>query len=100
MAAIRTTAERAVRARRLANRTDRGDDSAQSESRLRFHLFEKHRFSDPDLGVRRRYEDATRYAVRYLMHLEGLPPRNRLRSLRRFSRMTQRRKLRAIATAA
>ncbi len=67
---------------------------------IRFHLFEKHRFSDPDRSIRCRYEDAARYAVRYLKHLEGLEPRHRLRSLRRFSRMNQRRKLRAIAAAA
>jgi len=63
---------------------------------VRFHLFEKQRFSDPDPSLRRRYEDATRYAVRYLRHLDGLAPHQRLRSLRQFSRMSAQAKLRAI----
>jgi hypothetical protein len=67
---------------------------------VRFHLFEKRRFSDPDPAIRRRYEDATRYAVRYLRHLDALAPRRRLRSLRQFSRMSAQAKLRAIERVA
>jgi hypothetical protein len=63
---------------------------------VRFHLFEKHRFSDRDRKVRQRYEDAARFAVRYLRHLDGLTPRLRLRDLRRFSRMSHGAKLRMI----
>ena len=66
----------------------------------RYHLFEKHRFSDPDLAVRQRYEDATRYAVRYLHHLDALPPHRRVRALRRFTRMSQSQKLSTIRHAA
>jgi hypothetical protein len=63
---------------------------------VRFHLFEKRRFCDPDRQVRRRYQDASRYAVRYLRHLDRLTPRRRLRSLRRFSRLSGQAKLRTI----
>ncbi len=63
---------------------------------IRFHLFEKQEFSDPDPALRQRYTDATRYAVRYLRYLDGLAPRRRLRSLRRFSRMSAQAKLRTI----
>ena len=67
---------------------------------VRFHLFEKRHFSDPDPAIRRRYQDATRYAVRYLRHLDGLAPHRRLRSLRQFSRMSAQAKLRAIERVA
>jgi hypothetical protein len=67
---------------------------------VRHHLFEKRHFIDPDPRVRRRYRDATRFAVRYLRHLDRLAPHRRVRSLRRFTRMSHHEKLRAIEGAA
>jgi len=67
---------------------------------VRYHLFRKPRFSDPDSSVRDRYRDAARYAVRYLERLDRLPRRRRVRDLRRFSRMSHQQKLRLIERAA
>ena len=60
---------------------------------VRYHLFQKPRYADPDPAVRRRYREATRLAVRYLERLEGLPAAERLTDLRRFSRMSHHQKL-------
>jgi hypothetical protein len=55
---------------------------------IRFHLFEKGIFSDPDPEVRSRYRDASRFAVRYVDRLDRLSPPNRVRELKRFHRMS------------
>jgi hypothetical protein len=53
---------------------------------LVYHLFEKSRFSDGDPAVRLRYEDAARWAVRFLKALPALAVGSRLHSLRHFHR--------------
>lgn len=53
---------------------------------LRHHLFLKHRFCDERLAVRRRYEDAARWAVRFLDRVARIRPERRLRVLREFHR--------------
>lgn len=61
----------------------------ESERRwVRYHLFDKKRFTDADSRVRRRYRDARRFAVRLLDRLERLPPRSRIRELRRWNAQT------------
>lgn len=60
-----------------------GEDSAW----IRFHLFEKVEFCDPDPEIRQRYRTASRLAARYLDWLEKLAPLRRLCDLRRFHRM-------------
>ena len=52
---------------------------------MRYHLFGKKRFSDPDPRVRRRYKDARRFALRLLGRLEELPAHGRIRELRRWN---------------
>lgn len=52
---------------------------------VRFHLFHKKRFRDGDPAVRRRYRDARRFALRFLERLDGLPARQRIAELRRWS---------------
>ena len=53
---------------------------------LRHHLFDKHRFTDPHAGVRRRYEEAGRWAVRFLDQLATVGLEQRLGLLREFHR--------------
>jgi hypothetical protein len=60
---------------------------AEAVAWVRYHLFGKPRWADPDPAVRRRYEDAARFAWRYL----------RLGDLRRFSRMSHQQKLALVA---
>ena len=53
---------------------------------LRHHLFLKHRFCDERLSVRRRYEDAARWAVRFLDRIARVRRERRLGVLREFHR--------------
>jgi hypothetical protein len=63
---------------------------------LRFHLFEKLRYSDDDPAVRRRYRDAARWCVRFLERLAGREPAERIEALRRFHDASAGDKLRLI----
>jgi len=58
--------------------------SEARKSWLRYHLFEKVRFCDDDPEVRRRYELASRWAVRFLKSLPPMRPAGRVRTLRVF----------------
>ena len=51
---------------------------------LRYHLFEKIRFCDENLEVRRRYEQALRWAVHFVNSLPAMPRSDRVRTLRLF----------------
>jgi hypothetical protein len=51
---------------------------------LRWHLFHKADWSHHEPEVRGRYRDAARWGLRFLERLEGHPPADRIRSLRRF----------------
>ena len=66
---------------------------AEAVAWVRYHLFHKPRYADPDPTVRRRYEEAARFAVRYLRRLDRLPAARRIADLRRFSRMSHHQKL-------
>lgn len=73
-----------VLARFLAGRRQRLD--ARRRTWLRWHLFLKHRFTDPDAGVRARYRDAARHAMRFLDGLGRRAAVERIPLLRRFHR--------------
>jgi hypothetical protein len=53
---------------------------------LRSHLFHARQYSDADPAIRQRYDEAARYALRFLRSLERLPRSRRLPALRRFHR--------------
>lgn len=53
---------------------------------LRHRLFHGRSYSDADPGVRARYEESSRLALRFLGTLAGLPARERIERLRRFHR--------------
>jgi hypothetical protein len=55
---------------------------------IRFHLFDKAVYSDPDPEIRARYQEASRFAARYVRRLEALPVSRLSRELKRFHRMT------------
>jgi hypothetical protein len=63
---------------------------------VRYHLFNKKRYTDPDPRLRRRYRDARRFAVRLLDRLESLPARARVRELRRWNSLTSQTKVREL----
>lgn len=68
----------------LAGGSRRGLDAKRGHW-LRYHLFYKKRWSDPDPGVRARYEDASRWALRFLAGLDRLGANvERIATLRRF----------------
>ena len=71
-----------VLARFLAGRSGR----LAEEQRLwaRHHLFDKIVFNDEDPKVRRRYQDAARFAVKFIDSVRALSPGRRIRILRRF----------------
>ncbi|HKY31787.1 MAG TPA: hypothetical protein VJV23_04565 [Candidatus Polarisedimenticolia bacterium] len=54
---------------------------------IRFHLFDKAEYADPDPDVRARYREASRLAARYLRAIEKMEPAGRVTELRRFHRM-------------
>jgi len=53
---------------------------------LRKHLFHGRNYCDDDPGTRGRYDEASRFALRFLRSLETLPVTRRLEALRRFHR--------------
>jgi len=61
--------------------------SAPDSAWIRFHLFDKAEFTEPDPAVRARYRDANRLAARYVRAVDAMPPREALTALRRFHRM-------------
>jgi hypothetical protein len=73
-----------VLARFLAGRRPRLD--AGRKLWLRHHLFHKRSFCDGDARVRERYDEATRFALRFLRRLERVPAPRRVATLRRFHR--------------
>ncbi|MCZ6747526.1 MAG: hypothetical protein O7C74_09950 [Acidobacteria bacterium] len=64
---------------------------------VRYHLFGKKRFNDPDPAVRRRYSDARRFALRLMERLEGLSAHRRIRELRRWNNLPAQVKMRELA---
>lgn len=67
---------------------------------IRYHLFEKGEFADPDAEVRDRYREAARLAARYVSALDSLHAARRLPELRRFHRMPPQAKIAHINAAA
>ena len=53
---------------------------------LRDRLFHGRAYSDRDHAVRARYDDASRFALRFLLVLARLPAPARVEALRRFHR--------------
>jgi len=53
---------------------------------LRHHLFHKRDYAEGEGGAKARYDDASRFALRFLIGIETEPPARRLDSLRRFHR--------------
>lgn len=53
---------------------------------LRYHLFEKAEFVEPDAEIRSRYVEARRYAARFLDRLDTMPTPDRIGALRGFHR--------------
>lgn len=51
---------------------------------LRWHLFHKPEWDDPEPAVRERYRDAARFGLRFLERLDGRSAPARVRALRRF----------------
>lgn len=70
--------------------------SAADEAWIRWHLFEKAEYSDPDPAVRGRYRDAARLAARYVRWLARRPAAARVGDLRRFHRMPPQSKIACI----
>lgn len=73
-----------VLSRFLARRGRRLDKNRRAW--LRYHLFDARTYCDEDPGVRDRYNEASRLALRFLRSLELRPPGKRLETLRRFHR--------------
>jgi hypothetical protein len=61
---------------------------AADKAWIRFHLFEKGNYVDPDPAVRQRYRDAARLAALYASALDAMPRAERLSELRRFHRLS------------
>ena len=55
---------------------------------IRHHLFYKRQFDVEDTTERKRYEDAGKFGMMYTEQIDRLSHEERLRDLRRFSRMT------------
>jgi hypothetical protein len=64
---------------------------------LRYHLFEKPCYCREEEGVRDRYEEARRFALRLLDRLEGMTAPGRIRELRRWNALPAPVKLRELA---
>ncbi len=63
---------------------------------IRYHLFYKRKYDIEDTAERKRYEDAGKFGMMYIKHIDLLPQEDRLRDLRQFSRMTCPSKIRHI----
>lgn len=85
--------------RRFVPAVDRGARDARGPW-LRYHLFHKLEWSDPDPAVRARYRDAARWALRFLEAWERCRPERRLDLLRRFHATSAEGKLRLIRSLA
>jgi len=70
---------------RFLSRRGRRLDPAR-KAWLRHHLFHARRYNDADAGIRGRYEEASRLALRFLATLTEIPFRERIERLRRFHR--------------
>ena len=66
---------------------------------IRYHLFYKRKYDIEDTSERKRYEDAEKFGMMYIKHIDLLPQEDRLRDLRQFSRMTCPSKIRHIQSA-
>jgi hypothetical protein len=66
---------------------------------VRYHLFEKPCYCREEDGVRERYEEARRLAVRLLDRLEGMTAAHRIRELRRWNALPAPLKLRELAVS-
>ncbi len=64
-----------------------GRVSAADTAWIRFHLFDKAEYAEPDPDVRWRYREACRLAARYVSRLDDLPAAQRPAELRRFHRL-------------
>lgn len=73
-----------VLSRFLAGRSKRL--GAERRAWLRYQLFFRGAFVEPDPGVRQRYRDAARWALRLLEKMERLRPARALSTLREFHR--------------
>jgi hypothetical protein len=80
-----------VLSRFLAQRRRRLDPARRAW--LRGHLFHARTYCDDDPCVRVRYDDASRFALRFLETLEGLRATRRVDALRRFHRASLQGKL-------
>lgn len=67
---------------------------------IRFHLFDKAEFCEPDEDVRSRYREAVKLAARYTGSLDAMPREMRPAELKRFHRMAPQTKIAHIGTAA
>lgn len=65
---------------------------------IRFHLFDKAGFAEPDPAVLARYQDASRLARKYIEWFDTLPVARRPRELKRFHRLSPQSKIAQIHT--
>lgn len=72
--------------------------SAADATWIRFHLFDKTGFAEPDPEVLARYQDASRMARKYVEWFDTLPVSRRPRELRRFHRLSPQSKIARINT--
>lgn len=63
---------------------------------IRYHLFYKCKYDIENSSERKRYEDAGKFGMIYTKHIDLLSQEDRLRDLRKFSRMTCASKIRYI----
>ena len=90
--------EAAQRARAARRPRPAGNRLAEAQRAwLRWHLFDKIEYADPDAEIRARYRDAARYAWRFLARIAGFAPQTRLAALREFHRRTHHQNLAALA---
>lgn len=74
--------------------------SSRDAAWIRFHLFDKAEFAEPDPEVLARYQEATRLARRYLGWFDTLSLGERPAELRRFHRLPPQAKIAHIASRA
>ena len=74
-----------------------GEASLENRLWLRWHLFEKAEFQEPDPQVQTRYRDASRFARRFLDRLDADPSASaRLARLRAFHDSSHQQKLQSL----